>query len=153
VSVVIDESTLYRRFGDNAVMRGQLLRLEELTALPNVTLQVLPLAGTHPIGTGAFSYLQFDPVHDVPLADMVEVEHLTGAYYPEGEEQVFRYRVTFESLTATAMDKDLAENEDGAVRAGLGVPDANPARRKVGHFHTGAVVSTERALTPRDART
>lgn len=106
VSVVIDESTLYRRFGDNAVMRGQLLRLEELTALPNVTLQVLPLAGTHPIGTGAFSYLQFDPVHDVPLADMVEVEHLTGAYYPEGEEQVFRYRVTFESLTATALDKD-----------------------------------------------
>jgi transcriptional regulator with XRE-family HTH domain len=106
VSVVIDESTLYRRFGNNAVMREQLLRLEEFTTLPNVTLRVLPLAGTHPIGTGAFSYLQFDPVHDVPLADMVEVEHLTGAYYPEDEEQVFRYRVTFESLTATAVDTD-----------------------------------------------
>jgi transcriptional regulator with XRE-family HTH domain len=106
VSVVIDESTLYRRFGSNAVMREQLLRLEEFTALPNVTLRILPLAGTHPIGTGAFSYLQFDPVHDVPLADLVEVEHLTGAYYPEDEEQVFRYRVTFESLTATAADKD-----------------------------------------------
>ena len=106
LSVVIDESTLSRRFGDNAVMREQLLRLEELAALPNVTFQVLPLAGRHPIGTGAFSYLQFDPVHDVPLGDMVEVEHLTGAYYLEDDEQVFRYRVTFESLTATAAGKD-----------------------------------------------
>jgi transcriptional regulator with XRE-family HTH domain len=106
LSVVIDESTLYRKFGDNAVMREQLLRLEELTALPNVTLRVLPLAGTHPIGTGAFSYLHFDPVQDVPLGDMVEVEHLTGAYYLEDDEQVFRYRVTFASLTAMAAGKD-----------------------------------------------
>jgi hypothetical protein len=71
-----------------------------------VTLQVLPLAGTHPIGTGAFSYLHFDPVLDVPLGDMVEVEHLTGAYYLEDDEQVFRYRVTFKSLTAMAAGKD-----------------------------------------------
>jgi transcriptional regulator with XRE-family HTH domain len=106
LSVVIDESTMYRRFGDNTVMREQLLRLEELTALPNVTLRVLPLAGTHPIGTGAFSYLHFDPVHNVALGDMVEVEHLTGAYYLEDDEQAFRYRVTFESLTAIAEDKD-----------------------------------------------
>jgi transcriptional regulator with XRE-family HTH domain len=102
VSVVIDESTLYRRFGDDAVMREQLLRLEELADLPNVTLRVLPLAGRHPIGTGAFSYLHFEPVHDVPLGDMVEVEHLTGALYLEDDEQTFRYRVTFESLTAMA---------------------------------------------------
>ena len=106
LSVVIDESTLYRKFGDNGVMREQLLRLEELTALPNVTLQVLPLEGTHPIGTGAFSYLHFEPVQDVPLGDMVEVEHLTGAHYLEDDEQVFRYRVTFKSLTATAAGKD-----------------------------------------------
>jgi hypothetical protein len=106
LSVVIDESTLYRRFGDHEVMRAQLLRLEELTALPNVTLRVLPLAGAHTIGTGAFSYLHFDPVHDILLGDMVEVEHLNGADYLEDDEQVFRYRVTFESLTATAADKD-----------------------------------------------
>lgn len=106
LSVVIDESTLSRRFGDREVMREQLLRLEELATLPNVTLQVLRLAGRHPIGTGAFSYLHFDPVHDVRLGDMVEVEHLTGAYYLEGDEPVFRYRVTFESLTATAADKE-----------------------------------------------
>lgn len=106
LSAVIDESTLYRRFGDDAVMREQLLRLEELAALPNVKLQVLPLAGRHPIGTGAFSYLHFEPVQDVPLGDMVEVEHLTGALYLDDEEQVFRYGVTHESLTATAADQD-----------------------------------------------
>lgn len=108
LSVVIDESTLYRRFGDNAVMREQLLRLEELSARPNVTLRVLPLSGSHPIGTGAFSYLHFDPVQDVPVGDMVEVEHLTGALYLEDEEQTFRYRETFQSLTATASDQDQA---------------------------------------------
>jgi transcriptional regulator with XRE-family HTH domain len=107
LSVVIDESTLYRRFGDNAVMREQLLRLAELATLPNVKLQILPLAGTHPIGTGAFSYLQFQQVQDIPLGDMVEVEHLTRSYYYlEDEDQTFRYRVTFQRLATTSADED-----------------------------------------------
>lgn len=105
LSVVIDESNLYRRYGEPVVMRDQLRRLEELTDLPNVTLQVLPLEGTHPIGTGAFSYLHFEPVRGVSLSDMVEVEHLTDAYYVDDDERAFRYRVTFESLTATSADK------------------------------------------------
>ena len=117
LSAVIDESTLHRRFGDDAVMREQLIRLEELAALPNVTLRVLRLAGRHPIGTGAFSYLRFDPVQDVSLGDMVEVEHLTSALYLEDEEQVFRYGVTHQSLTATAADPDQSLAMIRAARA------------------------------------
>lgn len=109
LSVVIDESVLYRRFGNNSVMREQLLRLGEASALPNVNLQVLPLDGAHLIGTGAFSYLHFDPVHDVLLGNMVEVEHLTGAYYLEDEDQTFRYRETFDSLRAVAADQDQSQ--------------------------------------------
>jgi transcriptional regulator with XRE-family HTH domain len=109
LSVVIDESVLYRRFGNNSVMREQLLRLGEASALPNVNLQVLPLDGAHLIGTGAFSYLHFDPVHDVLLGNMVEVEHLTGAYYLDDEDQTFRYRETFDSLRAVAADQDQSQ--------------------------------------------
>jgi transcriptional regulator with XRE-family HTH domain len=100
LSVVIDESVLYRRFGDNTVMREQLVRLEEASALPNVNLRVLPLDGAHPVATAAFSYLHFDPVHDVQLGNMVEVEHLTGVNYLDDEDQTFRYQETFEALTA-----------------------------------------------------
>jgi transcriptional regulator with XRE-family HTH domain len=109
LSVVIDESVLYRRFGNNSVMHEQLLRLGEASALPNVNLQVLPLDGAHLIGTGAFSYLHFDPVHDVLLGNMVEVEHLTGAYYLDDEDQTFRYRETFDSLRAVAADQDQSQ--------------------------------------------
>lgn len=117
LSVVIDESVLYRRFGNNTVMREQLLRLEEASALPNVNLQVLPLYGAHPIVTGAFSYLHFEPVHDVPLGNMVEVEHLTGAYYLDDEDQTFRYRETFESLTAGSAGQDQSRRMvSGAAR-------------------------------------
>jgi transcriptional regulator with XRE-family HTH domain len=104
LSVVIDESVLHRKFGGNAVMRPQLVRLAETSELPNVEVRVLRLDGKHLIGTGAFSYMRFAQVHDVPLPDIVAVEHLTGNYYLEDEEQTFRYRVTFEALMARAAD-------------------------------------------------
>jgi transcriptional regulator with XRE-family HTH domain len=104
LSIVIDESVLRRRFGDNAGMRKQLLRVAEVSEMPNVDVRVLPLNGEHPMGTGAFSYMQFPQVHDVPLRDIVSVEHLTGSYYLEDEEQTFRYRVTFEALLEKSLD-------------------------------------------------
>jgi transcriptional regulator with XRE-family HTH domain len=103
LSAIVDESALYRKFGDSAIMNEQLERLGEFSLLPNVTLRILPLDGDHPIGTGAFSYLQFPQVHEVPLNDLVEVEHLTRSYYLEDEEHTFKYRVTFEALAEAAL--------------------------------------------------
>ena len=113
--IVIDESVLRRRFGDNAVMRRQLLRVTEVSEMPNVDVRVLPLGGDHPTTTGAFSYMQFPQVHDVPLRDIVSVEHLTGSYYLEDEEQTFRYRVTFEALREKSLD--VSESRDLISRA------------------------------------
>lgn len=104
LSVVVNESVLHRKFGGSAVMRPQLLRLAETSELPNVDVRVLRLDDAHLIGTGAFSYMHFAQVHDVPSLDIVTVEHLTGSYYLEDEEQTFRYRVTFEALMARAAD-------------------------------------------------
>src|SRR6202035_3957468 len=43
LSVVLDESVLKRRIGDEAVMYDQLQRLAEVAARPNVTLHIPPL--------------------------------------------------------------------------------------------------------------
>jgi transcriptional regulator with XRE-family HTH domain len=104
LSVVIDESVLSRRFGDAAVMHGQLSRLVEITELPNVEIRVLTLDGDHPIGTGAFYYLQFPQVHEVPMYDIVNIEHLMGNHYLEDEEDTYKFLVTFQQLVASALD-------------------------------------------------
>ncbi len=105
LSVVIDESVLRRRFGGRAVMREQLERLAEASELPNVEVRVYRLdAEDPPLATGAFSYMQFPHVHDIPFHDIVSVEHLEGSYYLEDEEQTFRYRVAFEYLVRRSLD-------------------------------------------------
>ena len=105
LSVVIDESVLRRRFGSREVMREQLERLVEASELPNVQVRIYRLhGGDTPLSAGAFSYMQFPHVHDVPFHDIVSVEHLEGSYYLEDEDQTFRYRVAFEYLVRRALD-------------------------------------------------
>jgi transcriptional regulator with XRE-family HTH domain len=105
-SVVIDQSVIRRRFGDNLTMRGQLERLAESSELPNVELRVLPLDGHHPIGTGSFAYMQFAQVHDIPFHDIVVVEQLASNYYVEETPDTHKYRVAFEQLKADALDRE-----------------------------------------------
>jgi hypothetical protein len=92
-----------------------MLRLAELADLPNVQIQVLPFSAQHPVTTGAFIYMQFTQVHDVPLHDLVTVEHVTATYYIEDEEQTFRYRMAFERLTEDALGP--AESKDAILAA------------------------------------
>lgn len=98
VSVVIDESVLYRRLGNESVMHAQLNRLADVFDLPNVTIRILPLKGNHLIGTGAFVYMKFAQVHAIPLHDIVAVEHLTGTSLIEDEGDAYQYFKAFESL-------------------------------------------------------
>jgi len=105
LSVVIDESVLHRSFGDRTVMREQLERVAQTSKLPNVEVRIYPLGGDFPqLATGAFTYMQFPQVHEVPLHDIVSVEHLEGDYDLEDEEQTYRYRVAFEYLKRRSLD-------------------------------------------------
>jgi transcriptional regulator with XRE-family HTH domain len=107
LSVVIDESVLHRRFGAWEVMHRQLERLAEASELPNVEVRIHRLDGDDPpLPTGAFAYMQFPPVHDVPMNDIVSVEHLEGSYYMEEDEQTFRYRAAFEYLVRKSLDTE-----------------------------------------------
>ena len=103
---VLDQSVLYRRFGNRDVMKSQMEKLLELSEeRDNITLHILPLDGRHPIGTGAFLLFQFGDVHHVTHEDVVYIETLTGGRYVEEEEEVYRYRRSFDRLSELALDQ------------------------------------------------
>ena len=104
LSAVVDESVLRRRYCGQPVMREQLARLSELGELPNVEVRIMPLDSDRQLATGAFTYMQFPQVHDVPMHDLVSVEHLDGSYHLEAESETYRYRVAFEHLHRYALD-------------------------------------------------
>lgn len=103
LSVILDESVLRRRFGDNSLMRAQLNQLVETAQLPNVTVCVLPLDRGH-LGVSNFTLMRFAPAYDIALHDVVYVEQLTSGFYFEDELDTFRYSLAFEHLTTAALD-------------------------------------------------
>src|SRR6266536_119158 len=90
------QALLERPVGGPKVLRAQLERLIEATALPTVTLQVLPLrVSAHAAMVGAFSILRF-PEPDLP--DVVYVEHLTSALYLDKRSDVDAYTAVMSRL-------------------------------------------------------
>jgi transcriptional regulator with XRE-family HTH domain len=93
---VVEEAALRRPVGGRKVLRAQLERLVEATALPTVTLQVLPISvSAHAAMVGAFSILRFP---DPDLPDVVYVEHLTGAVYLDKRGDVDAYLAVMHRL-------------------------------------------------------
>jgi hypothetical protein len=96
---VIDEAALHRVVGGPEVMKAQLAQLEELSALPNVLIQVIPFqAGAHPGADSTFTILGFAD----PTPSVVYVEGLVGAIYLERPDDIERYSRVFETLTLIA---------------------------------------------------
>jgi hypothetical protein len=87
---VVDEAALRRPVGGLRVMRDQIEALIGIvTKVPNVRLQVVPLAaGGHAAAGGSFTILRF-PQEDLP--DLVYVEQLTSALYLDKREDVDCY--------------------------------------------------------------
>ncbi|MFB4297411.1 helix-turn-helix domain-containing protein [Actinomadura sp. NTSP31] len=97
---VIEEAALRRGFGGRAVASAQFDHLLDVCDMPNVTLQVLPLAsaGAPPVAGGSFALLR-PPQAELP--DVVYVERLNGAVYPAGPGAV-SYWHTMNRLVLTA---------------------------------------------------
>jgi transcriptional regulator with XRE-family HTH domain len=71
---IVDELSLFRLVGSHAVMAGQMRRLAEVAALPNVTLQILPPVGNPVTGS------------EIILADdSVYAEHAASGFVYTGE--------------------------------------------------------------------
>jgi transcriptional regulator with XRE-family HTH domain len=115
LSFVIDESVLRRRIADAAVMSGQLERMIEMSYMPNVSVRILPLEGNHPVLTGAFTYIRFPRVHEVPLQDVATFEHLASTEYVDDEEAVNKYYVAFQSLEESSLAPDASRERIATV--------------------------------------
>ena len=104
---ILDEAALRRSVGGLAAMREQLSHIIEMSALPNVTLQVIPFdAGAHPAMDTSFTILEFNE----PVPAMVYVEGLPGFFYMEKPADVVQSQRMFEILSAASL------NEEGSVQ-------------------------------------
>jgi transcriptional regulator with XRE-family HTH domain len=103
LSVVLDESILRRRIGDERVMHEQLQRLVHDADRPNVTLQILPLDAQHNVTLESFVLFRFGPENDAMLQDVVSAEHLRAAFSVEGERDTYLHRIAFQMLADEAL--------------------------------------------------
>jgi transcriptional regulator with XRE-family HTH domain len=111
LSVVMDESVLHRQMGEPSVMRQQLEHIIEISQLPNVMVRVLPLNGGHRVVTGAFTYIRFPQLHDIPLNDIVTLEHLTGTGQLDAQDDTYKYYVAFGALEENSFELDRSREE------------------------------------------
>ncbi|WP_149830345.1 helix-turn-helix domain-containing protein [Streptomyces tailanensis] len=97
---VIHEAALHTQVGGPAVMRRQLLRLMEVSRLPNVTVQVCPFtAGIYSAHTQSFVMYG----GDAPELDTVYLEHPTGSIFLRDVDQLDEYARMFERLSELAL--------------------------------------------------
>jgi transcriptional regulator with XRE-family HTH domain len=104
LSVVLDESVLKRRIGDEAVMYNQLQGLVKEADRPNLTLQVLPLDAQHVVFGESFVIFGFGQDADAMLQDVVSTEHLRSGFTLEGERDTYLHRIAFQMLSEAALD-------------------------------------------------
>jgi transcriptional regulator with XRE-family HTH domain len=101
VWTVMDEAALRRPVGGHQVMREQLERLIEVSALPRVTVQVVPFRrGGHAGAGGSFTVLRFA---QPDLPDVAYIEQLTSALYLERRADVDHYMEVMNRLSAEAL--------------------------------------------------
>jgi len=104
---VLDESVLYRRAKDPAVLAEQLERLIKLGELPNVHIQVLPFDafGLHAGISGTFTLLTFGPelVGDPGVA---HAETRIRSFYYEDAAHIMRYRDTWSRVQVQALSPE-----------------------------------------------
>ena len=95
---IIDEAVLRRRVGGDVVMRAQLRHLAQVSARPDIGLQVIPFsAGAHAGTLGPLVILGFADGEDV-----VYCETYAGDLYPE---TVAWYSDVFDRLARDALSK------------------------------------------------
>ena len=104
LSVVLDESVLRRRIGDDSVMYEQLQRLAREADRPNLTLQILPLDAQHTIFGESFVVFGFGEDSAAMLQDVVSTEHMRSAFTLEGERETYLHRIAFQMLAEASLD-------------------------------------------------
>ena len=106
LEVVLDESVLKRRVGNDMVMYEQLQRLIREADRPNLTLRILPLNAQHTVFGESFVIFGFGPDSDAMLQDVVSAEHLRNGVSLQGERETYLHRIAFEMLADASLDAE-----------------------------------------------
>lgn len=102
VWAIFDEGVLQRPVGSVDVMRAQLQHLVDVTEMPNVAIQVVPLAkGWNPGLGGPFSILEFEDGNS-----LVYVESRVGNLYLDKRPDVREHISAFDLLRSMALAPD-----------------------------------------------
>jgi transcriptional regulator with XRE-family HTH domain len=110
LTVVLDESVLRRRIGDDSVMRAQLDRLARDADRPNLNLRILPLDAQHTVFGESFTIFGFGSGSgtaedaDAMLQDVVSTEQLRSGFTVEGERDTYLHRIAFQVLAEASLD-------------------------------------------------
>ena len=104
LSVVLDESVLRRRVGDESVMYEQLQHLAREADRPNLTLQILPLGAQHTVFGESFVIFGFGADSDAMLQDVVSAEHMRSGFSSEGERETYLHRIAYQMLAEASLD-------------------------------------------------
>ncbi|MGW0032981.1 DUF5753 domain-containing protein [Streptomyces sp. NPDC003314] len=101
---VVPESAFHAVFESGPViMRDQLRRLIDLSGLPNITIQILPLTAHPTFGSnGASTILTFDH----PWASVVSVDNPMGGTHSEEPKAVSYLENEFSGITSAALSVD-----------------------------------------------
>ena len=104
LTVVLDESVLTRRIGDEPVMYEQLQRLAREADRPNLTMRILPLSAQHTVFGESFVIFGFGEDSDAMLQDVVSTEQLRSGFTLEGERETYLHRIAFQMLAEASLD-------------------------------------------------
>ncbi|RBQ14015.1 transcriptional regulator [Spongiactinospora rosea] len=103
IHAILDEAIFHRQFGVE-IMMGQCAKLLELSALPNVTIQVLAFSsGAHPALDGAFNILEFPLPIDPAI---VYLEQAASGLVLEDAHELTMYTDVFQRLAKQALPPD-----------------------------------------------
>lgn len=102
--VILDEGVLTQPVGSPEIMQEQLARLLELTALPNITIRVVPhRVGAHVGRDGAFKIMTVDG------ADSAYIEAAEEGRLVQDATDVRSFRLRFDRISDRALDADASK--------------------------------------------
>lgn len=104
LTAVMDEATLWREVGGEAVMAGQMSHLLDAAKQEHIEIRVIPnSAGAHPGMPGNFVLMAFPDVQD---PELVYIDSMANAVFLESETEVSHYDQVFKTLLDKALGSD-----------------------------------------------
>lgn len=113
---IFDEAVLHRAVGGERVLRNQIDHVLEVTAQPNISVQVVPYRKSGSAAESAFTLLRFA---EPELPNVAYVEHVAGALYVDKFEDVEIYSRILDRLAVIAETPDGTRQFLAKLRAEL----------------------------------